>query len=425
MHAHYVQMSKQEALALPALTPSSRGMGLGIILVGLGIGSFLWGLNNGHEALAWGSFYVSLLFFMGLSFGGVVLTIIFQIVRAKWSATIRRLAEANVAFLPVAFAGLLLTYAGRHHLFPWANAPRPGTEWWMQPLFVYLRIGCLFLLLIGVFWSFVKLSLRGDFGLAKEEGDKAGSWQQSPLRMLASRWRGSEVEVPIIQNKLSRRAPALIFVYALIYSLFAFEMVMATDAKWLSNLFGAFLFVGNVYMAWAVLGISTFLHTRSYGFFKKASGPDQMWDLGKLLFGFCMIWGYFFLSQFLPQWYGNLPEETQWLILRTRELPWKGWGWVTLSCCFFVPFIILLSEDVKRHPLLFPLVCVLILVGKWMEAYLLIIPQLSPGAIPFQPMDIGIFLGFLGAYLLAIRTFLANVPPVSPSHPLTRGSNEW
>jgi hypothetical protein len=60
-----------------------------------------------------------------------------------------------------------------------------------------------------------------------------------------------------------------------------------------------------------------------------------------------------------------------------------------------------------------------------MERYILVMPQLSPGSIPFGFSEIGIFLGFLGAYGLSLQAFLGAVPPVIVSSPLAQGSSDW
>ena len=149
-------------------------------------------------------------------------------------------------------------------------------------------------------------------------------------------------------------------------------------------------------------------------------------------FGFTMLWGYLFFSQFLPQWYGNLPEETQWLFLRTREYPWKGLSWLTFSCAFVFPFIVLISEDVKRVGKTVVPVTLIILLGVWLERYVTVMPQLSPTAIPLVTaasgsgvMELGIFLGFMGIYVLSVLGFWSRYPMVPVAHPLTHGSDKW
>jgi hypothetical protein len=395
------------------------------ICVLIGAATLTFGFTQLSPERVWGSYYVSLLFFMGLAAGGVILAAIFQIVRATWSGGLRRIVEANVAFLPIAYLALLATWFGKEYLFPWARAPRPGAEWWMQPDFVYARFAVLFLLLFVFMGRFVFLSIRGDIGVLREEVKGDNRFKASFSNLFASNWKGSSQEVPRIQNILSRRAPALIIFYASVYSLFAFEMVKAMDKMWVSSLFGAFMFVGNVYLSWATLSMFMSYYSHRDADFKKMVLPQQFWDVGKLTFGFCMVWGYFFISQFLPQWYGNLPEETQWLILRTREYPWKGFGYFVFGSCFVVPFIVLLSQDLKKTPRLLSAICLLIFVGLWTEKYILLMPHFYPHTIPFGFMDVGIFLGFLGLYGVAVQKFMATFPRVATAHPLTRGDTSW
>ena len=138
-----------------------------------------------------------------------------------------------------------------------------------------------------------------------------------------------------------------------------------------------------------------------------------------------MLWGYTWFSQFMPQWYGNLPEETQWMILRTREMPWQGLGWIVFGMCFVIPFVLLLSRDVKKTPRAYSTVALIILVGIWLEKYLIITPQVSPDHIPLGLFDLGVTLGFMGGFVLCIHGFLARYPYVPVSSPLMRGSTEW
>lgn len=140
---------------------------------------------------------------------------------------------------------------------------------------------------------------------------------------------------------------------------------------------------------------------------------------------FCMLWGYMFWDQFLPQWYGNLPEETQWLILRTREFPWKGLSWVVFPMGFIIPFILLLGRELKRTPKYLARVGVIIFCAVWLEKYVVIMPQVSPDKIPFGCLEIGMFLGFLGAYGLSVIGFLGKYPFIQVSHPATAGKTNW
>lgn len=386
---------------------------VGIFTFGIGLVAF-----RANYALFWGAFYTNLLYWMGLSVGAVVTALIMHIVRASWAPTVKRVAEASVSFFWVAWLLLVGTYFGKEHLFYWARHPMPGREWWMEPDFVYVRhalcLGVLFLLL----YNFVRQGLRGDLGILRERSRNKDLWNLSHYTDLIGKWRGEAVEKPAIDIARSRWAPPLVMAYAIFYSLFAFEMVMGMDPIFYANMFGAFVFVGNVLGGWAILSLSVLCIRSQNPEYASCVGRQQFHDLGKLTFGFVILWCYLFFSQFLPIWYGNMPEETQWLILRIRENPWRLLSWATIAMCFFVPFILLLSEDVKKTPLAYALVCVIILIGLWCERYVLIMPQISPHRIPIGPLEIGFFLGFLGTYGLCVTSFLKKYPILPYSDPV-------
>jgi hypothetical protein len=395
------------------------------IMIMIGVTVFSAGLLFGDAGETWGAFYVNAVWFQGLALGGVMTTVIMQIVRAKWGAPVRRLAEANVAYLPVAFVVFLTTYFGREYLFYWGRHPMPGREFWMAPGFVYLRFSILFFVLFYLMTRFVFMSLRGDVGLAHDRAKDKSKWERPIHRYLLGGWKGAEREVIPLQRKMSVNAPVVAMCYIVVVSLFAFEMIMGMNAIWFSNLFGAFIFVSQIYIGWAGLALMTMYFAKKNKAFGEQIHTQQYWDMGKLNFGFCMLWGYMFWSQFLTQWYGNLPEETQWLILRTREFPWKGLAWIAFPMAFVIPFITLLSRDLKKTPKTYAAVCLTLMAGVWLDRYLIIMPEVSPHHIPFGITEIGIFVGFLGAYLLCIRTFLSKYPFLQVSHPLTHGSRDW
>ncbi|RME60573.1 MAG: hypothetical protein D6780_03165, partial [Candidatus Dadabacteria bacterium] len=416
MHVHYPKIDTEGIIKEGPLKANSKLSRLFILCVVIGVVVFFGALFSSYpNKLLWGAYYTNFLFWMGLSLGMLMAAPIVQIVRAKWSPPIRRIAEAPSAFLPWLFLAFLATWFGRKELFPWARGPMPGREWWMREGFVYWRFSILFLILFYLFYRFVRLSLRSDIAVCRERAkDK---WQGLSYVRLVKDWKG-EGEIVEIQRKLSWNAPLLVVVYCIVITLFATEMVVGMDTVWYSNMFGGFEFLGNIYMGWASIALIGSYVAARHSKFGEAFGRRQLWDLGMLTFGFCMLWAYTFFAQFLAQWYGNMPEETQWLIVRTREFPWKGLSWVCFSFCFIIPFVVLLSEDVKKSPLAYVPTYLMVIVGIWLERYIIVMPQLSPGVIPFSIVEVGIFLGFLGVFGLCVQKFLSTYPIVPVSHPL-------
>lgn len=426
MHAEELNINIQEALDAGPVKSSPLLTKALIVCLAVGIISFTCGLATEYpDELVWGSFYTSAIYWLGLSIGGVITTVIFQIVRAKWSPPVRRIAEANIAYVPWGVALLLCSYFGKEYLFPWATSPMPGREEYMQPEFAFVRIAVLFFVLFCFLRCFTRMSLRGDIGMAREQAKDKERWKGLGYKMIVKKWQGLDIEVPKLQARMSYLAPLIILVYVVVYTVFATEMIVGMDTIWFSNMFGGFEFLGNIYMGWAMTALIALMLAKGNQDFNKTIQTRQFWDLGMLCLGFSMLWGYTFFAQFLPQWYGNMPEETQWLILRSREMPWKQVGWLAFTCCFILPFVLLLSEDVKKTPWAFSMICLIILAGVWVEKYVIIMPELASTYVPFSMMDVGIFLGFLGLYGICVQHFLTKYPFIPVSHPLTRGSLDW
>ena len=103
-------------------------------------------------------------------------------------------------------------------------------------------------------------------------------------------------------------------------------------------------------------------------------------------------------------WYANLPEETVFYLHRSHG----GWMQVSLALLIFkfiVPFIALLPRWAKRTPNHLVIVCVLLLAMQYVDLYWVVYPNYRDHVV-FSWMEAGVFLGFLGAFLMVITSFL-------------------
>jgi hypothetical protein len=181
-----------------------------------------------------------------------------------------------------------------------------------------------------------------------------------------------------------------------------------------------YFFTGGFYSALAGLMVLAVMAVKSFrldGFIR----DGQFHDLGKLLLGFCLVTGDFFFSQFLVIWYGNLPEETRFVITRVNSLTWKPLAWTVLAICFALPFVVLLSRKAKGRPGLMLALSGVILIGMWLERFLLVAPSLWKGSdLPLGLSELLISLGFLGLMGLSLLWFIKRFPLLPLTDPLFR-----
>ena len=67
------------------------------------------------------------------------------------------------------------------------------------------------------------------------------------------------------------------------------------------------------------------------------------------MFGYTIFWAYIAFSQFVLIWYANIPEETEFFMVRMEG----GWQYISYGLPimhFFVPFLFLLSRQHEAEP---------------------------------------------------------------------------
>ncbi len=385
------------------------GTGLGVwglvflLAVLVGAATFLIGLSGSAPQRAWGIFLVNYLFWSGLAFGSVLFSATMVITKARWGRPLKRLAEAPAAFLPFSFLLFWVLLLGRDKIFPWIKQPLPEKSAWLNVGFLFARDGIFLFLLTAVSLALVYYSIRGEREIQSREVEAWLSYKDQGEKNL---------------RKQSILAPIMGILYALAFSLFGFDLVMSLSPQWYSTLFGMYFFTGAFYAALAVLIFLSVIAVRKLGmgnFIQK----NQFHDLGKLLLAFCLTNGDFFFSQFLVIWYGNLPDETRFVIQRVSVYPWNVLAWTVLFLFFIIPFGVLLSRKVKMKHTPMLVLTGLILVGLWLERFLVVTPSLWKGeGLPLGLQEILISLGFLGLLGLCLRWFMGRFPMLPLSDPL-------
>jgi hypothetical protein len=276
-----------------------------------------------------------------------------------------------------------------------------------------VREATAFLTLGIISLAYVYHSLRPDIGMLHESGQRPASGFASRL---IKDWRGISHEQTRGQRFQSMLAPTVLIAYGWIFSLIAFDFVMALDRHWYSSLAGGYFFTGNILSGVAFLTLVAVwgrdrLQLHDY------IGHGQIHDIGKLLFGFSILWAYMLWSQYLVIWYGDLPEEIQFVAHRMQG-SWAPVTWLAFVLIFLVPFIVLLSRQVKSHAPSLVIIASAILVGIWLERFVLVSPSLWHGdKVPLGILELLITSGTFSLFILCYAMFIHTFPLLAVSDP--------
>ena len=380
-------------------------------LIVIGFGTFIFELNGHHPGRAWQAYLINFLLWSAIAQGALLFSTIMTTTQARWSGPLSGLAAAFAGFFPISFILFLILFLGASHVFPWSHGhDLHGKEIWLNIPFLFTRdaVGLLLLYGLGLIYLYNALLLR------VESRDTGGVVRSIFNRLQQRRQRDPEK----IEQRMRVLSILYILAFALVLSLIGYDLVMAADPHWISTLFGAYSFVKAFYIGLGGLIIlAAIMHLYPHNEFELPSAHFH--DIGKLFFAFCLVWADFFYVQLVVIWYGNIPEETAYVIERFMMVPWRHLAWGIFIISFIIPFFILLNRKVKMMPGFMIVLCSIVIIGIWLEHLLLLGPPLShtTASLPLGFSDILISLGFFGLMLLAIDFAFKQFPELVRGKP--------
>jgi hypothetical protein len=363
-------------------TAPSKGstLVLGVLAV-LGAAAFVHGITRGEASHAWATYLVNLLFWSSLAIVGPALAAMMQLTEARWSPSVKRVALSTGAFLPISFALFLLLFFGLGSLYPWVNDPAlvEKKHQWLNVPFFALRLA------VGVFLLYwVALTFSRSVFAEGTGGDETAA-----------------------HNRRNKLAGILLVLFVVVLSLWGFDLVMSLDPTWYSGLLGGYYVVSSLYVGF---GLVTFLTIRANARGLTRVSPSAIQDVAKLTFAMCVMWIYFFFSQYLVIWYGNVPVETRFFLRRFFEDPWRTMAFVIFVAGWLIPFGYLLKRLTGRPPAAHkPLVLLLFMgwTGMFLERCLLVFPAVSKvNRFPIGLPELLITGGFFALFVLSRYRFL-------------------
>lgn len=322
--------------------------------------SFVWGYFEPQQfAYSW---LFAFMFFFTLVLGGLFWVLVHHATDAEWSVVVRRILE-NMAWLIPVLALFFIPVALCHStLFKWWNL-KPGMDEALDKKSGYLNH--------EFFWC------RAVFYFAI-------------LSLLAWRIRANSVQQdvdghPIHTIRNRKWAFFGLLMFAITITFAAFDWLMGLDYRWFSTMWGVYIFAGTAGSGMSLLVLIT-TALRKKGYLPYVT-MEHYHIMGKLMLAFCIFWAYIGFGQYMLYWYGNIPEETSYFIRRNVG------SWCYLSTFlvffrFFVPFPILLQQNLKKKVARICMVACWMLFMQLLDIYIIVLPMLHHDGVSLHPLDL-------------------------------------
>jgi molybdopterin-containing oxidoreductase family membrane subunit len=383
-----------------------------LIAVGVGI----WGID---VPVAWGFAITNFVWWIGIGHAGTLISAILLLLHQKWRTSINRLAEAMTIFA-VMCAGLFpLLHLGRPWFFYWL-LPYPNTMglwpqfrsalvWDVFAVATYFTVSLLF-------WY---MGMIPDLATLRDRAQTR--WGQIGYGMLAMGWRNSArhwqryESAYLILGGLA--TPLVVSVHSVVSSDFAQAIVPG----WHETVFPPYFVAGAIFSGFAMV-LMLAIPLRSIYHLEDFITVNHLNVMGKVLLATSFLTSYGYFSEQFMSWYGGDPSEHYVYIHRLiGPAQFRLVSWSLVLCNVIVPQV-LWFRRVRRSGLGLFLVSAVVLVGMWLERYMIITTSLSRDYLPsawgmFFPTvwDWLTFFGSIGLFFTLFLLFLRLLPVISIS----------
>lgn len=344
---------------------------------------------------------INAFFFFALALGALFFLALQYATETGWYASVKRVIEGIAGFLPYGMGLLgvillIITFMDGAHIYTWMDPETTnpsshhydpiieGKSPYLNKIFFWIRT-IAYLATYIIFWNgFRKRSL---------EEDRIG---------------GTELHF-----KNYRKGATFLVFFAVFSSTSAWDWIMSIDVHWFSTLFGWYTFAGMWCSAMTVIVLTT-IYLKKLGYLERVN-DSHIHDIGKWTFATSFLWSYLFFSQFMLIWYANIGEEVTYYQMRIENF--KALYFTMFLINFAFPMLILMSRDAKRNYGVLTFVGIIILIGHWLDVYLMISAGSLGANAKIGLLEIGLLLVCAGLFIRILLTNLSKAPLMPVNHP--------
>ncbi len=332
-------------------------------------------------------------FFLGLGLGCLVVLMMLHLTWGGWAYVIRRILEAGTRTLPLMVLLFLPIAFGLRFLFPWsqatvsaAGATTTFKGFYLNVPFFLVRAAIYFALWLGLAYYLDRWSRCQD-----RDGD--------PRLLL---W-------------FSRLGGLGLVAYGIAIHFASIDWLMSLHREFRSTIFGPLLAARHMVSGTALVALSLAWLARRPPLDEVVS-ESVLHDVGNLLLTFLIVWAYLFYFQYMLIWIADLPYEVAWFLPRINGV----WGWIALGLVLFgfvVPFLLLLSRDLKRDPVGLAWIGGLVLFTQLVFSYYEVSPLFPGTSFADHWMNFVMPIGIGGIWLACFLWQLPQRPPLPANDP--------
>jgi molybdopterin-containing oxidoreductase family membrane subunit len=372
----------------------------------------IWGINI---PVGWGFAIVNFVWWIGIGHAGTLISAILLLLKQGWRNSINRFAEAMTLFA-VACAGMFpLLHMGRPWLAYWVF-PYPNTMGvWPQfrsPLLWDVFAVSTYATISALFWF---IGLIPDLATFRDTATNPVA--KTIYGLLAMGWRGSARHWRRYESAYLLLAGLATPLVLSVHTVVSFDFAISILPGWHTTVFPPYFVAGAIYSGFAMVLVLAIPIRRFYGV-EDMITLRHLDNAAKVMLGTGLIVAYgYMMEAFYAYYSGNFYERFMFMNRMFGPMGWAYWCLILFN--ILIPQILWIRKVRMNPPMLF-LTSLVVLVGMWLERFVIIVVSLHRDFLPSSwgsyvatRWDYAIYLGTIGLFFTAMLLFVRLMPMIT------------
>ncbi|MBI4336379.1 MAG: polysulfide reductase NrfD [Chloroflexi bacterium] len=364
-----------------------------------------------RDRILWGFYIILFVFFIGISHAGTLISAILRVVKAQWRTPVTRMAEF-ITVVALSVGGLMpMLDLGRPDRIP--NLVLFGR--WQSPiLWDVLSISTY---LTGSI-IYLYLPLIPDLAICRDRlGNEVPGWKRWFFRVASVGWQGTARQKKLLSIALASMMVLIIPVAVSVHTVVSWIFAMTLREPWNSTVFGAYFVAGAIFSGIAAIILVMAVLRRAFHLEAYITHKHFI-NLGYMLGGFTLIMMYFNVSEYVVTGY-KMAGETSFHFVQLMVREYAPFFWLYTIGGMVLPGLIILFPKTRTFTGVL-VAAGLVLVGMWMERFIIVVAGLRVPLMPYDPswyvptwVEWSIMAGAFAMFGLVIAVFSKLFPVIS------------
>ena len=391
------------------------GAGVLALVVLAGIGAWIYQLKHGlgsagyNDQAFWAVYIVDVITFIGVSYGGAVISAILRLTGQSWRAPLTRLAE-GMALVTVLIGGaFIFPHLGRPERFlnivAYPNMSSP-LVWDFLAIATYTVATMIFFY----------LPLIPDLAIVQRTlGSAEGGIRRAAYRFLSFGWLGNDRQRRLLHGALTIVALLIVPLAVSVHSVLSWAFAVTSRPGWMETVFPPYFVVAALYSGTALVIVTAAAFRRGYRL-QRFITKRHFVRLGYLMAALGLVYAYLTFADLISEGYTGI---TSGWIRETVVGRYAPAFWIYVVFGEILP-IVLVAVRKTRNITGMTVASVGVVISLWIKRIVIVLPPVTQplvagqwGSYHFTWVSITITLAGVAAIPLSLMLLFRYIPVMS------------